>query len=88
MISKRAILRRLVITHPDWSYQQYATYLGQSVTSIRGALSAMGMSRKNPCNAKVPKRKKVKARPPVPFVEGSKPIFGGSTRYGNYLKLL
>lgn len=46
-LSKRAQLRALVHQHPDWPYTKYAEMLGQNITTIRSALSIMGLSRKN-----------------------------------------
>jgi hypothetical protein len=46
-MSKRKKLRQLFYQYPDWSYRQYADKLGQSVDSVRAALSAMGLSRKS-----------------------------------------
>lgn len=40
----RQSLRELVVEHPDWTYRQYAEALGQTVDSVRGAMSKMGLS--------------------------------------------
>lgn len=95
--SLRGKLRHLVVKHPDWSNQQYADHLGQSVDSVRGALSAMGLSRRY-----YKQEKKRKEEPPKTKIKSPrelpKPIdnmtdvrVASSTRSSNqtgYFKLL
>jgi len=85
MTSKRKRLFRLVKLHPDWSYKQYAEALDQSVDSVRGALSALKLSKKT----KEKPAPKVKMRLPEK-VEPRKSVVASkasSTRFG-YTKLM
>lgn len=84
--SSRETLRQLVTDNPGWSYLQYAEHLGQSLATIRGALSAMSLSRNKMERLtyveEKPKQKSV-AKPPTFYVASK----ASPTRSG-YTKLL
>ena len=83
-LSKRAQLRALVHQHPDWPYMKYAEMLGQNITTIRSALSVMGLSRKNyrPKMVEKPKPKLVEKPEPRKGMVASRagPVQTGYTK--------
>lgn len=85
-MSLRERLKTLIVEHPDWTSAQYARVLGTTKDSVRGALSAMKLSKHKPTKKKSkaprPRPKVLPAKKPVTVVAKA-----SSNRFG-YTRLM